>query len=543
MLKEGLRMFEESIYWHVAILPGPFFFGPSGRRRRGGRHGRRRRRKATGTQHVWIPMKWDDHNHIPCLDPSTYVDIWWYLRVCIYIYIYMFAFLHLHHFRRTRSQERPASEKEESDAESASAEESEEAGSEDASKSEDEKDASDKSDKDSDFWDISCCWYLRFSLRMTVLPSFFLGPNLTAGEPGRGTENCPHRSVRRWSGSAGWKMLEDPPTMAGWLTFGQPGVGGQAIGKELEFLSPKKQSEDFLTIFHDFTLLPLHSYAWFVPCSNLRGGRLPPGIPFPWHWCQAAQSAVANAEMKLLTAELEASKWWLEPLQLGCWRCGLGIRYGNVKHLVMVADGSWKIVRQLWWVAGEADEAVSKQAGEPWWSPWNPWICAESVGSGGGCRSASQDRFGRTAQALFTAICHGCNGCLPGVRFPEKNGKTGKLGQDRLEVRWEAVMFLFNLVIWNVWLFLLDYLAKCFVEVVVIMFGLNEGRFCWGCYDFMFLFNVSSSPLIFSCGDWGTFWPVTFTDIVIGWGWWLLLLLEFSHSVLHGSLLRRFAPS
>jgi len=29
----------------------------------------------------------------------------------------------------------------------------------------------------------------------------------------------------------------------------------------------------------------------------------------------------------------------------------------------------------------------------------------------------------------------------------EKNGKTGKLGQDRLEVRWEAVMFLFNLVI------------------------------------------------------------------------------------------------
>lgn len=109
----------------------------------------------------------------------------------------MFAFLHLHHFRRTRSQERPASEKEESDAESASAEESEEAGSEDASKSEDEKDASDKSDKDSDFWDISCCWYLRFSLRMTVLPSFFLGPNLTAGEPGRGTENCPRRSVRR----------------------------------------------------------------------------------------------------------------------------------------------------------------------------------------------------------------------------------------------------------------------------------------------------------------------------------------------------------
>jgi hypothetical protein len=28
-----------------------------------------------------------------------------------------------------------------------------------------------------------------------------------------------------------------------------------------------------------------------------------------------------------------------------------------------------------------------------------------------------------------------------------KNGERGKLGQDRLEVRWEAVMFLFNLVI------------------------------------------------------------------------------------------------
>ena len=34
----------------------------------------------------------------------------------------------------------------------------------------------------------------------------------------------------------------------------------------------------------------------------------------------------------------------------------------------------------------------------------------------------------------------------------------------------------------TVWLFLFDYLAKCFVEVVVIMFGLDEGRFCWGCF-------------------------------------------------------------
>jgi hypothetical protein len=34
--------------------------------------------------------------------------------------------------------------------------------------------------------------------------------------------------------------------------------------------------------------------------------------------------------------------------------------------------------------------------------------------------------------------------------YPIKNGKTGELGQDRLEVRWEAVMFLFNVVNLNV---------------------------------------------------------------------------------------------
>ena len=68
------------------------------------------------------------------------------------------------------------------------------------------------------------------------------------------------------------------------------------------------------------------------------------------------------------------------------------------------------------------------------------------------------------------------------VGFLGKNGERGKLGQERLEVGWEVVMFLFNIVNLNVWLFLFDYLAKCFVEVVVIMFGLDEGRFCWGCF-------------------------------------------------------------
>ena len=38
----------------------------------------------------------------------------------------------------------------------------------------------------------------------------------------------------------------------------------------------------------------------------------------------------------------------------------------------------------------------------------------------------------------------------PAVRNVGKNGKTGELGQDRLEVRWEAVMFLFNAVNLNV---------------------------------------------------------------------------------------------
>ena len=67
---------------------------------------------------------------------------------------------------------------------------------------------------------------------------------------------------------------------------------------------------------------------------------------------------------------------------------------------------------------------------------------------------------------------------------PQKNGKTGELGQDRLEVRWGAVMFLFNVVNLNVWLFLSVNLAKCVVEVVVIMFGLNEGDNCWGGQSF-----------------------------------------------------------
>ena len=72
-------------------------------------------------------------------------------------------------------------------------------------------------------------------------------------------------------------------------------------------------------------------------------------------------------------------------------------------------------------------------------------------------------------------ITLGASGLSPQNSW-EKNGKTGELGQDRLEVRWEAVMFLFNVVNLNVWLFLSDNLAKCFVGVVWLMFGLDEGR-------------------------------------------------------------------
>jgi len=35
-------------------------------------------------------------------------------------------------------------------------------------------------------------------------------------------------------------------------------------------------------------------------------------------------------------------------------------------------------------------------------------------------------------------------------KVPKKNGERGKLGQERLEVGWEVVMFLFNIVNLNV---------------------------------------------------------------------------------------------
>jgi hypothetical protein len=36
------------------------------------------------------------------------------------------------------------------------------------------------------------------------------------------------------------------------------------------------------------------------------------------------------------------------------------------------------------------------------------------------------------------------------IHLPQKNGERGKLGQERLEVGWEVVVFLFNIVNLNV---------------------------------------------------------------------------------------------
>ena len=83
-----------------------------------------------------------------------------------------------------------------------------------------------------------------------------------------------------------------------------------------------------------------------------------------------------------------------------------------------------------------------------------------------------------------------------GFAHCEKNGKTGELGQDRLEVRWEAVMCLFNVVNLNVWLFLSVNLAKCFVGVVWLMFGLAKDFFISGIIVGMLLIITAEVHII-----------------------------------------------
>ena len=89
---------------------------------------------------------------------------------------------------------------------------------------------------------------------------------------------------------------------------------------------------------------------------------------------------------------------------------------------------------------------------------------------------------------------------LDSPKMSPKNGERGKLGQHRLEVRWDAVMLFLNVVNLNVGLFLFDCLATCFVEVVVIMFGFMRVCFVEVLLVFMLRFNVSSFPLMFFSG-------------------------------------------
>ena len=62
------------------------------------------------------------------------------------------------------------------------------------------------------------------------------------------------------------------------------------------------------------------------------------------------------------------------------------------------------------------------------------------------------------------------------------------------------------------------------------MFGLNEGRFCWGC--FFCCSNVSSLPLMFFSGGGWTILPRTFTSLFgLRWGGELFRLLVFFYAV------------
>ena len=77
----------------------------------------------------------------------------------------------------------------------------------------------------------------------------------------------------------------------------------------------------------------------------------------------------------------------------------------------------------------------------------------------------------------------------------ETNGKTGKLGSEGSRFRWEAVMFLFNVVNLNVWLFFFDNFAKCFVEVVAV------GSWDWCLVPSALLSASSTRTSFYWCAD------------------------------------------
>ena len=136
-----------------------------------------------------------------------------------------------------------------------------------------------------------------------------------------------------------------------------------------------------------------------------------------------------------------------------------------------------------------SDQAVLSQAGQADWSLrrfcethcetiWNLWndkscqavksvqsdlneirpltrqTAVDACGSSKRCKSAPWRQYMLYLQSF--AIC----------QCPIKNGKTEMLGLDRLKVRWDVALFFLHVIVWNVWLFLFDYLAKCVVEVV-----------------------------------------------------------------------------
>ena len=115
-----------------------------------------------------------------------------------------------------------------------------------------------------------------------------------------------------------------------------------------------------------------------------------------------------------------------------------------------------------------------------WWTHWTPnGQLAEPLG----CHEVALSH-------QLELVIDGLDG-----RYPRKKWYIpGMLGLDRLNVRWDVALFFLHVIVWNVWLCLFDYLAKCVVEVVVIMFGLNEGDNCWGGQSFYVWVQVQTLP-------------------------------------------------
>ena len=123
-------------------------------------------------------------------------------------------------------------------------------------------------------------------------------------------------------------------------------------------------------------------------------------------------------------------------------------------------------------------------------------------------------------------------------KYLRKNGERGKLGQDRLEVRWEAVMFFFNLVIWNVWLFLLIILLNVLLRLLWSCLVSMRVGFVEGVVAFSFMFNVCSLLLMFLRGGFlaSFVWTCSLLESGWWWLWWLGCLVSRYAYVGEGSV-------